>query len=91
MSRKPANYAVTRAQKRYIARAVANKKQKEETDSVLEQRAKLNEFDRYTVPKGKKFFKHYYITITKGKFVSQERVESDFAKNWREYREEALS
>ena len=43
MKRVATDYAVTRAQKRYIARLVAKKKQDEETAGILAERAKLDE------------------------------------------------
>ena len=89
--RTPTDYAVTRAQKRYIARLVANKKQAEETKSVLESRAKLDEFDKHTVPKGEKFCKHSYQTTRINNFVAYERIGSKFATNWRMYRQEVAN
>lgn len=89
MKRVATDYAVTRAQKRYIARQVAKAKQNDETKHVLEERNKLEPYERHIVPKGEKFFKHYYNTIRRLNFVSQERVGSKFSKNWRAYKEEA--
>lgn len=89
VKRTPTDYAVTRRQKRYIARQVAKAKQDDETKHVLEERNKLEPYERHIVSKGEKFFKHYYNTIRRLNFVSQERVGSKFSENWKAYKEEA--
>ena len=88
MKRVATDYAVTRAQKRYIARLVAKKKQDEETAGILAERAKLDEFDKHTIEKGKKFFKHSYEVQRIHNAAFLNRVGSDFSKNWRAYRQE---
>lgn len=91
VKREPSNYAVTRQQRRYIARLKATEKQREE---VRENRASFEQLlpptDNGRVlshpEKSQKLFKHSYFQNKYG----QERVPSTFALNWKEYYQEGV-
>lgn len=91
IKRNPSNYAVTRQQKRYIARLKATEIQKEE---VRENRTSfeqlLSPIDNRRVlshpEKSQKFFKHSYFQTKYG----QERIPSTFALKWKEYYQEGV-
>ncbi len=84
-TRVPTNYAVTREQKRYIARQALKNKQDENTKEVLEARAKTDK--KYEVPAGKKYFKHGFLTMKNPKTGATYQVKnpSYFSEHWKEY------
>jgi hypothetical protein len=84
-TRVPTNYAVTREQKRYIARQALKDKQDENTKEVLAARAKTDK--KHEVPAGKKYFKHEYLTMKNPNTGATYQVKnpSYFSEHWKEH------
>ena len=84
-TRVPTNYAVTREQKRYIARQILKNKQDENTKEVLAARAKADK--KYEISAGEKYFKHEHLTMKNPntKATYQTKNPSYFSKHWKEH------